>query len=87
MGAGFGPSDEKGGVVLNDFVIFDEAHEILMLLESWAWELVHGQWKWGQRIYNSNKERTYSSNWTPLLILPRWRMLILQFLIFSIFAS
>ena len=29
MGAGYGPSDEEGGVMFaDDFVIFDEAHEI-----------------------------------------------------------
>ena len=47
MGAGYGPSDEEGGVMFaDDFVIFDEAHEIPevagdhlgLSMSSWAME-------------------------------------------------
>ena len=60
MGAGFGPSDEKGGVMFsNDFVIFDEAHEIPDVagdhlglgISSWAMEMGV------KRIYNSKKRK------------------------------
>ena len=60
MGAGFGPSDDKGGVMFaNDFVIFDEAHEIPdvasehlgLSISSWALEMCI------RRIYNSKKRR------------------------------
>ena len=64
MGAGFGPSDEKGGVMFsNDFVIFDEAHEIPDVagdhlglgISSWAMEMGV------KRIYNSKKRKGLSS--------------------------
>jgi ATP-dependent DNA helicase DinG len=60
MGAGFGPSDDKGGVMFaNDFVIFDEAHEMPevagdhlgLAISSWALEMSI------RRIYNSKKRK------------------------------
>jgi len=60
MGAGFGPPDDKGGVMFsNDFVIFDEAHEIPevagdhlgLAISSWALEMNI------RRIYNSKKRK------------------------------
>lgn len=60
MGAGFGPPDEKGGVMFaNDFVVFDEAHEMPevagdhlgLSISSWALEMSI------RRIYNSKKRK------------------------------
>ena len=60
MGAGFGPPDEKCGVMFaNDFVIFDEAHEMPevagdhlgLSISSWALEMSI------RRIYNSKKRK------------------------------
>jgi len=60
MGAGFGPPDEKGGVMFaQDFVVFDEAHEMPevagdhlgLAISSWALEMSV------RRIYNSEKRK------------------------------
>ncbi len=60
MGAGFGPPDDKGGVMFaNDFVIFDEAHEMPdvagdhlgLAISSWALEMNI------KRIYNAKKRK------------------------------
>lgn len=60
MGAGFGPPDDKGGVMFaNDFVVFDEAHEMPdvagdhlgLSISSWALEMSI------RRIYNSKKRK------------------------------
>lgn len=60
MGAGFGPPDDRGGVMFaNDFVIFDEAHEMPdvagdhlgLSISSWALDMSV------RRIYNSRKRK------------------------------
>ena len=60
MGAGFGPNDDKGGVMFaNDFVIFDEAHEMPevagdhlgLSISSWALEMSV------RRIFNPKKRK------------------------------
>ena len=60
MGAGFGPTDEQGGVMFaNDFVIFDEAHEMPdvasehlgVSISSWALEMSI------RKIYNPKKRK------------------------------
>jgi ATP-dependent DNA helicase DinG len=60
MGAGFGPGGEEGGVMFaNDFVIFDEAHEMPYVasehlgisISSWALEMSM------RKIYNSKKRK------------------------------
>lgn len=60
MGAGFGPGDEEGGVMFaDDFVIFDEAHEMPdvasehlgISISSWALEMSI------RKIYNPKKRK------------------------------
>ena len=60
MGAGFGPADDKGGVMFtNDFVVFDEAHEMPEVagdhlglgISSWALEMSI------RRIYSPKKKK------------------------------
>ena len=60
MGAGFGPPDDKGGVMFaQDFVVFDEAHEMPevagdhlgLAISSWSLEMSV------RRIYNSKKRK------------------------------
>ena len=60
MGAGFGPRDEEEGVLFaDDFVIFDEAHEMVdvasehlgLSISSWALETSI------RKIYNSKKRK------------------------------
>ena len=60
MGAGFGPPDDKGGVMFSDdFIVFDEAHEMPevagdhlgIAISSWALEMSV------RRIYNPKKRK------------------------------